>query len=348
MRFAFTDEQLAFQAAVRDVLAKECRPEDLRSAWSQGWSRPRWERLAEVGAVGLTVPEDHGGLGMGALDLVLVLEEAGRSALPEPLAETTAVAVPAVVDSLYAEPPSPGPAVSGAAARADPLRGVAEGRVLLAVGLAHDPLVVGAGLADLLLLQRGDEIHLVQPEGVLAKPQESLDGARPVATVEWDPRPDTCLVGGDRGRRILAESFDRGALGAAAQLLGVSAKLVEMAASHARERKQFGQPIGAFQAVKHMLANALLRLEFARPVVYRAAHSVTRLDAERSRDVSMAKAYASEAAADACRTALQVHGAIGYTWEHDLHLWLKRGWALSAAWGDAAWHRRRVARRVLD
>ena len=124
-------------------------------------------------------------------------------------------------------------------------------------------------------------------------------------------------------------------------------RMIEMTAEYAREREQFGQPIGSFQAVKHLLADALLRLEFARPAVYRAAWSVAHGEPTRARDASMAKAFASEAARAAARVALQVHGAIGYTWEHDLHLWMKRAWALAAAWGDAAWHRERVAQWLL-
>ena len=131
-------------------------------------------------------------------------------------------------------------------------------------------------------------------------------------------------------------AFDRGALAVAAQLLGVTEQLIEIAADYACEREQFGRPIGSFQAIKHHLANVLLALEFARPVTYRAAYSVAHDHPDRSIHVSMAKSFASDAATLAARTALQVHGAIGYTWEHDLHLWMKRAWALAAAWGDAS------------
>ncbi len=123
---------------------------------------------------------------------------------------------------------------------------------------------------------------------------------------------------------------------------------IDMAVRYACQRKQFGVPIGSFQAVKHMLADLQVRLEYARPVVYRAAHSVARAARCRSVDVSMAKAAASEAAVKAARAALQVHGAIGYTWEQDLHVWMRRAWSLELAWGSGAWHRARVAEAVLD
>jgi alkylation response protein AidB-like acyl-CoA dehydrogenase len=112
-------------------------------------------------------------------------------------------------------------------------------------------------------------------------------------------------------------------------------------------RKQFGSAIGSFQAVKHHLADALVKLEFARPVVYRAAYSMSHRSESAALHVSMAKVYASEAALLAARTALQCHGAIGYSYEHDLHLWMKRAWALAATWGDASWHRARVGKLVL-
>jgi alkylation response protein AidB-like acyl-CoA dehydrogenase len=123
--------------------------------------------------------------------------------------------------------------------------------------------------------------------------------------------------------------------------------MLDLAATYAREREQFGKPIGEFQLVKGLLADALLKLTLARPVVYNAAHSVARALDTRARDASMAKAFASEAVTEAARAALQVHGAIGYTEEHDLHIWLKRAWVLARAWGSASEHRERIARAVL-
>ena len=194
------------------------------------------------------------------------------------------------------------------------------GRAVLGVGLASLPYVDHAASADLLLLQRGDELHAVPRDEVTLVAQPALDGARRLATVEWEPGAATRLATGERAVWAAEYAFDRGALATAAQLLGVSQQLITMAVEHARHRVQFGQPIGAFQAVKHMLADALLQLELARPVVYRAAYSVARAVPERPLDVSMAKAFASDAATLACRVALQNHGAIGYTWEHDLQL----------------------------
>jgi alkylation response protein AidB-like acyl-CoA dehydrogenase len=207
--------------------------------------------------------------------------------------------------------------------------------------------VADAHVADVLLLQRGDELHAVSPDSVALEPLPSVDRARRIFTVTWTPADDTCLARGTQARDAASRAFERGALATSAQLIGIADRLIEIAADYAREREQFGKPIGSFQAVKHHLANALLTLEFARPVTYRAAYSVAHEHVDLSTHVSMAKAYASDAARLAARTALQVHGAIGYTWEHDLQLWMKRAWVLAAAWGDAAWHRERVAHAVL-
>ena len=329
MHFQFTEDALLFRAAVRELLDKECPAAHVRAMWESetGRSPELWEKLVEMGVVGLTAPSEHGGLGLDEVDLVLILEESGRAALPEPLVETTAVGLPLLRDV-------------GALDRL-PRGGI------VAVGLDAFPHVTDAHVADLLVLQRDDELHALTRDAVEIMPQPSLDRARRLFTVVWTPIETTRVAFSEDVRGVAARAFDRGALAVAAQLLGVADRLIELAADYAREREQFGKPIGSFQAVKHHLANALLALEFARPVTYRAAYSVAHDHPDRSVHVSMAKSYASDAATLAARTALQVHGAIGYTWEHDLHLWMKRAWALAAAWGDASWHRERVAQAVL-
>ena len=285
MRFAFTEDHLLFRTTVREFLEKECTPADVRAAWASasGWSPERWGKLAALGVTGLTVPERHGGLGMDELSLVLVLEESGRAGLPEPIVATTAVGAPLLAD------------VAPEELRDRWLGRVAAGQAVLGVGLSYLPFVDHAESADLLLLQRGDELHAVRRDRVTLVAQPALDGARRLASVEWEPGTDTRLATGDRAAWAVESAFDRGALATAAQLLGVSQQLIALAVAHARDRVQFGQPIGTFQAVKHMLADALLQLELARPVVYRAAYSVASGVPERALDVSMAKAFASDA-----------------------------------------------------
>ena len=298
----------------------------------------RTGRAAEMGVVGITVPEEYGGLGLGLIDVVLLLEEAGRSGLPEPLVETVALGAP-----LLAEAPGP----QGTVLRARWLSAVADGGVTIAVGLSTMPAVPGAVGADLLLLERDGELHAVPAAAAVLTARPALDGSRRLAEVEWEPSPATLVVSGFEAEGVLDALGDRAAMGTGAVLVGVADRLVAMAASYAQERMQFGKPIGSFQAVKHHLADALVRVEFARPMVYRAALSLTEGDPDAGLHASMAKAMASDAATLAARTALQVHGAIGYTWEHDLHLWMKRAWALAAAWGDAATHRARVLETLV-
>jgi len=340
MHFAFDDDQLAFRAQFRALTDKTCTAADIREAWTseRGWSPARWAALAEMGVVGLTVPEQDGGLGLGLVDLVLLLEEAGRAGLPEPLLETTALGVPALV------------AASGG--RADELRAqwlptIAAGDAVMAVGIDDTGLVDGAGAAHLLLLAHHGELHAVPAQNTVTTRRGALDGARRPAHVTWEPSPATVLVAAEDGAGALGALRDRAALATGAVLVGVADRLITMTAAYAQQRVQFGVPIGSFQAVKHHLADALIRLEFARPAVYRAAWSLDEGDPDAGLHSSMAKALAAEAATEAARTALQVHGAIGYTWECDIHLWMKKAWALAAAGGDAGFHRARVLATLL-
>lgn len=319
MDFTFTAEQRAFQQTVRELLAKECPAEHVRAMATDptGRSPKLWKALASLGVVGLTVPEEHGGLGAGETDLVLLLEEAGRAALPEPLVEVTAVAVPMLRGA-------------GGTVAAEWLPKIAAGDAIVVPGGVDGALVADVHVADRVVLGSGD---VVDPASLAHAAVRSVDATRRIFSLERaTPHED---------------AFDRGALGTAAVLCGIADKVVELGAGYAKERQQFGKPIGSFQAVKHLLADALLGLEFARPVVYRAAWSMANDDPDRSIHASMAKAYASDAAMDASRAALQVHGAIGYTHEHDLHLWLNKATALAHAWGTSAFHRERVAGHVL-
>ncbi len=432
MHFGFDDDQLAFRDGVRALLDKECPPDAVRSAASAvpgQLDRGVWDLLAAMGVLGILVPEDRGGLGLDERSLVLILEEAGRAALPHPLVDTAAVAAP--------------------------LLGADTGMIATNLGGPH---VACAADADRLLLHDpGDGgLHLLDRTDAMLTPVATVDPARRAATVTWDPsapapahptaswhptptpttptptpvaasggaawdpdqaaqpgagddtgdparRADPGLGGGawdlaraaepgagggawdpgldfDSGAsdddasgngdneddlawgrgswdlgaatlvsddpEVVALALDRGAWATAAVLVGLGQRMVELAVTHVSERHQFGVPVGSFQAVKHQLADVHKDLAFARPVVHRAAHSLATGSADRSRDVSMAKALAGDAAWRAGRVALQCHGAIGYTVEHDLHLYLKRTWALAKSYGDAGWHRDRVARAI--
>ena len=308
MRFGFSADQLGFRDAFRELLERECTPQVVREAHDAGL----WKRVGEMGVLGLRRELDE-------IDLVLLLEEAGRALLPGPFLATAAVGVPALAE----------------AGESEWLDRVASGDAVLTVGVHGEP-VAFAEMADVFVLGSDRDLHVVPRDRVRLEPARSFSLARPTHHVLWEPSDST------RIDATVEEAYERAVFAAAAEAVGVASKLVDMAASYAKEREQFGVPIGSFQAVKHLLANALVKLEFARPAVYAAAWAIATDQPGRQRGVSMAKALASDAAMLAARNALQVHGAIGYTEEHDLHLWLKAAWALSLTYGDAAHHRERV------
>ena len=332
MRFAFTNQQLELRDAVRQVLDGRCTTDDLRAAYDDPDPHGgRWTTLAELGIVGMTVPAEHGGLGMSLVDLVLVLEEAGRAALPEPLAEATALVPPLL-------------AAAGGPLADRWLPAIADGSAIPAVGLAspgEPALVAGADGADVIVVAAGADgpVHVLERGELEVVPVPSLDPTRRLARITWAPIPGSELPAAGDGRDLVGQLDARAAMACAAQLVGLADRLVADTAAYAKERHQFGRPIGSFQAVKHLLAGARVQLEFARPLTYAAAWSLDGNRPDAPRTASAAKAAASDAATEAARVAVQVHGAIGYTWECDVHLFAKRAWALAAAWGDAAEHR---------
>lgn len=255
MRFSLQPDQVQLRDAVAATLAQLCPPAEVRAPAKNAASR--WSGYAELGLFGIEAPAEFGGLGLGPVEQVLVLETCGQFALPDPVVNTAMVAVPGLV---------------------------------------------GCNPERASSMIRGEE------------PAIPADLDHPEASV-------------------------RGALGTAAFQLGLATTMLNLAVEYAKIREQFGKPIGSFQAVKHHLANAAISIEFARPLVYRAATSLAAAHIDTSIHVSMAKLRADECALFVAKTSLQVHGAIGYTTEHDLHLWMKRAWACAAAWGTVNDHR---------
>jgi alkylation response protein AidB-like acyl-CoA dehydrogenase len=336
VRFAFTEDQILFRDTVRDLLDKECQPEQVRYAWvdDDGRLLDLWSALGEMGVLGVQVPEAFGGLGLSELDLVLLLEETGRVGLPDPIVEAVAVAAP-----LLAE-------VASSELQQTWLPGLVGGETLVTTAFGG-ALVPNADTAGLVLAPRDGRVVAV-PTGVVSlERQPSVDGSRRLFDVTWDDDQAIVLAEGDAAQAAIDRALARGALGTAAQLIGLGRRMLDLTVGYVKERRQFGVPIGSFQAVKHHLADALLHLEFAVPVVHAAAYALATGDPDAPRVVAHAKAAANDAARLVGRQALQCHGAIGYTVEYDLHLSLKRVWALSESYGSSAHHRRRVADLVL-
>ena len=338
MEFRFTEDQRLLQETVRDFLAGECTVDFVRGQWETetGRSPEFWASLAEIGVPGLLIPEEHGGLGMTEIDLVLVMVEVGRAGLAEPVTPTAAVAAPLLRDC------------GNVALAKEWLPKIAAGEAIVAVAQPTSPLVPEAECADLLILRSGDGLYAVPAADARITPQKSNDPSQKLATVEFDPQPAQLIASGADADRLETAALDRGALACAAQQLGACEQLIQMSVDYTAERKQFGVPIGSFQAVKHQVADIKVALEYARSHVERAAHSVAQDVPSRSVDVSMAKISAGEAALQGASTSLQVHGALGYTWEQDLHVWMRRAWTLDLAWGETAWHRERLAEALFD
>jgi alkylation response protein AidB-like acyl-CoA dehydrogenase len=327
MKFVLDAEQRLFGETLHKLLTETGTPALIRR-WAAGDpDRTLWSALAEAGVFALAVPERHDGAGPLPVELVVAVHELGRHAVPGPIVETLAAA--ALIDTTGAE-----------ALSAEWLPRIAAGEAV--ISLAPGPRrALDADAADLILLTGDEELWTAVPDGAILP---SLDPARRLFPVTARER----LAAGPAVPRATAAAYDLGVLACSAQLLGLGRALLDTTVEYARTRRQFGRPIGEFQAVKHHLADAALRLEFARPCVHRAAW-VLKNDPESVQvAVSLAKAQASDAALLVARKALQVHGAIGYTVEYDLHMWMKRAWALAAAWGDAAWHRDRVKDALLS
>ena len=338
MDFTFSEDQLLFRESVRDFLVNEVTPQRIRAAWEtdSGRDEALWQQLTELGLVGMTVPEAHGGLGMTALDFVLLAQECGYVALPEPLVHTALVAVPLLLDI-------------GGELAAHWLPLIASGAAKVIVGLEQNLLVEDAHVADLLLLQRGDDFYALSPQQVTLHHNESVDPSRKLYAVDIvaDVPP---VVSAARAAELelLAATLNRGALGCAAQALGLAQRMVDLSVQYTSERQQFGKPIGSFQAVKHHMANVAVRLEYARAPVHRAAYSVANREEIAAHAVSHAKLVACEAANLAAKNSIQVHGAMGYTWEVDLHIFMKKAWSLANTWGDAGFHKQRVAQTIFS
>ena len=338
MDFTFTDDQLTFREAVSRFLMVEAAPEMLREIWEtdSGRSPELRKNLAEQGLTALSVPEDCGGLGMDDVAWSLMTQELGYYAIPDSLADAAYVAT-GLLNALPA----------GTAEREAWLGRIAEGSIRIAVDHPVNPLVADASPSDLLLLAHGDEVHAVARSAVKVESNASIDLSRRLGNVSWTPSAATLLADGEVGRALWAQTLNRGALSVAGQLLGLAQRMLDLSVDYVAQRKQFGKPIGSFQAVKHHLADVATQIEFAKPVLYRAAYALAHQEAGVDARVSHAKLACGEAAWVAARKGIQVHGAMGYTWEVDLQMFMKRAWALDASWGDRGLHKSRIADAML-
>ncbi len=325
MDFTLSSEQEQFGAALHDLLAAADGPAAARS-WASDDRGPGlkiWRAMAEAGVTALAVPAEYGGLGAHPADLVIACEEIGHHAVPGPAAESLA-AVPQLLAALEMS-----------VSLTPYLPQLAAGDLLATLAVPPVvPFAADAEVAGLVLLAERGSLSAGTPGSA----HRSVDASRTLTEV----RAGSLLADGPQVARAVARALDFGALAASAQLLGAGRALLEASARHARDRVQFGHPVGSFQAVKHHLADVLIGLEFARPLLFAAAVALADEAPTAARDVSAAKVACADAAHRAARMGLQVHGAIGYTAEHDVGLWLTKIQSLGPAWGGQAAHRARV------
>jgi alkylation response protein AidB-like acyl-CoA dehydrogenase len=324
MDFTITEDQATLTAGVRDYLAGVHAPELLRAldASDSRRSADVWRGLAEMGLPGLLVPEAQGGLGLSLLDAVLIAAELGRAGVAEPLADTALVAAPLLAK---------------AGGQDALLAAIASGDAKVVLQHPVNPWVADLEDASHLLSAKDGALLLAEHNGGA----DLLDSVDPLRRLYAPIAPSGTKVGSANAL------LDHAALITAAQLVGIADAMLEQATDYAKNRSQFGQPIGSFQAVKHHLATAVVKIEFAKPVIQRAAVALAAGSASAPVHVSHAKLAASDAAWAMSETAIQTHGAMGYTYEVDLHFWMKRAWALSGAWGDRAFHLARIDAAVL-
>jgi alkylation response protein AidB-like acyl-CoA dehydrogenase len=364
--FDLNDEQQQIKATANEFLASRYKPERIRELTETelGFEQSDWEEMVELGWAGLALPEEHGGQGLGFVELAAVFEEMGYSLAPSPLLSNTVAGLALALcgsddqKSEFLAPLAAGAkrgtmalVDAGSSGRIGDFEMEAEagdGGVTLN---GEKVLVMDAVAADFMLVATSDERrHIVDTgaDGVSIERESSIDSTRSLYTVGFDgvevPAERTLAGQG----RDFYPVLQRVCVALSAEMTGIAQRTMEMAVDYAKERQQFGRPIGSYQAVSHRCAQMLLETEGARSATYYAAWAADASTDDLPLAASMAKAYASDAGWRVANASLQVHGGIGFTWEHDLHLWLKRARADASMFGDAHWHREQVAYLILS
>ena len=371
MNFSFSEDQVLLRNSVRSFLDEHCKPAHVRAMLDddRGHDPGLWSEMAKLGWLGLPFPEEHGGAGLGMVELCIAIEELGRAAYPGPyLASVVLGGLGLLLGGSAAQKDKWLPAIASGDRRAsaalieetldwDPASttatAVKSGDGWKVSGLKR--FVPWAHVADVVLVPaRGPEglsLFLVDPKqsGVTLGRMVGIDlGSR------WsEMRLDGVSVGADAAvgqpgaaGPLLEALLRRAAVCASAEMLGAARRCLDMSVEYAKVREQFGQPIGSFQAIRHRCAEMLLDTENSHSAVYYAAWALEAGAEDAAVAASICKSYVSESARRVCGEAIQVHGGIGFTWEYDLHLYMKRAKALEPLFGDAEFHRELITRHV--
>jgi alkylation response protein AidB-like acyl-CoA dehydrogenase len=360
MNFDLTDEQQMLQAAARDFLAARLNSEKIRAlaASDDAFSADLWKEIADLGWPGLMVSAEYGGQELGTIELAVLFEQLGYALAPGPVLSNTLAALAlqtAATDEQrerWLAPLAVGER-RGTLALWDRGAGWTPADVTLEAERSNGGFtlngeklfVLDAATADFFIVgAKHDQRFIVEHDapGVTVTPTPMIDATRK----QYAVRLDGVKVGEDAsfgGDGAMEDARIRAYIALAAELTGIAQRAMEMGVQYAKERKQFNRPIGAYQAVSHRCAQMLLETEGARSAAYYAAWAADNEPETAPLAASMAKAYASDAGTRVTGASLQVHGGIGFTWEHDLHLFLKRAQADAVLFGDSRWHRERVA-----
>ena len=320
MEFAFTPEQEMLRAQAREFLSERFPPERVAEVADsqQGWDRDSWRELGELGWLGVSVSEEHGGAGLGFLEEAVLFEELGRALYPGPYLSTVGLALPLLPPELQAE--------------------VAAGVTRWSASL-DGALVPDLQAVDRVLVARAGRLLAVAAEGDRV---ETVDGTRRLGRLRAGEGEDVGPA------EALAAVRPRMLAALALEAVGIGERALELGVEHAGARHQFGRPIGVYQAVSHKLADTYVETELARSLAYWAAWCVAEGDEQGPIAAAAAKSFAAEAAVAACERSIQVHGGIGFTWEHVLHRYYKRALGIESFAGFPAAHRAEVARAVLE
>ena len=373
MQFALTETQQTLKNTVRKFLAAECPIAEVRKLMetATAFDPALWRKIAEQGWTGMILPEEYGGYGMGMVEMAATLEEMGRALLPGPFFSTVLMAGPLLEST------------SNSREKQKYLSAIATGEAKAAVALLEDSaswspdsvqlkatsssgtytldgrklFVWDAAAADFLICvaRLNGELALflipAKARGLRITDLPAMDSTRKLYELALDgvavPR-ENLLAEGKPARAALDHILDVATVGLVAEMTGGMQRLLEMTVEYAKTRKQFGRPIGQFQAVQHLCADMLVYTESSRSAAYFAAWAIQEAVPEARLAVSVAKAYASDAYREVGNRAIQVHGGMGFTWENDAHLFYRRAKASELAFGDATYHRERIARLVID
>jgi alkylation response protein AidB-like acyl-CoA dehydrogenase len=358
MQFGLSESQEILKDSARKFFAGECPIEEVRRLieTDTGYDAGLWTKMIEQGYTGIIFPEEYGGVGLGKVELILLLEEAGRALLPGPFFSTV-VQAGSVIDAVasvegkkkFLAPICVGNARSTVAVlEAGASWDLADLKLASVNGrLSGDKLfVTDAAVADFIVVVARNGVFVVEARasGVRITPMSGMDLTRKFYAVHFDHTPAEKI--GETS--ALSKAFDIATAALAAELVGGMQRILEITVEYAKTRKQFGRPIGMFQAVQHQCADMYLETESSRSAVYYAGWALQENSPDAATAVSIAKMYASDAGRTVGNRGIQIHGGMGFTWENDLHLYYRRAKASETAFGDATFHRERIASMVID